>query len=78
MDAPQDNERDKGKGSLNQIARYSELAMVMPGGAIAGWFIGYLLDRHFGTHWMYLAGAAVGIIGGFVHIIRVALSDSRQ
>ena len=50
----------------------------MPGGAIAGWFIGSLLDHLFSTHWIYLAGAGVGIIGGFVRIIRVAVSSSRE
>ena len=79
---PEHDPPEKGKsaseGSLSQLARYSDLALVMPGGAIAGWFIGSLLDHLFSTHWIYLAGAGVGIIGGFVRIIRVAVSSSRE
>ena len=64
--------------TLNQLARYSDLALVMPGGAIAGWFIGAMLDHAFSTHWIYLVGAIIGIVGAFVHIVRVALSGPRE
>jgi F0F1-type ATP synthase assembly protein I len=73
-----ENGRRGSEGSLSQLARYSDLALVMPGGAIAGWFIGAGLDHLFSTHWIYLAGAGVGIIGGFVRIVRVAVSSSRE
>ena len=79
---PESDQQDKGKSgsgnSLSQLARYSDLALVMPGGAIAGWFIGHLLDRQFSTHWIYLAGAGLGIVGGFVRIARVAVSSPRE
>lgn len=59
-----------------QLAKYSELAFVLPAGAIGGWLLGALLDKQFGTHWIYLLGLVLGFIGGFVRIIRVAMGKA--
>lgn len=75
---PQEKDKSGTTGAWSQVARYSDLALVMPAGAIAGWFVGGLLDRLFSTHWIYLAGVGLGIVGGFVRIIRVAVSSSRE
>ncbi len=65
------------KSGLNQFAKYSELALVLPAGTVGGWLIGAWLDHRFHTHWIYLVGIVLGFIGGFVHIFRVAFKDSK-
>jgi F0F1-type ATP synthase assembly protein I len=70
-------ERRESKSGLDQFAKYSELALVLPGGCFGGWIVGAFLDSRFHTHWIYLLGLVLGFVGGFVHIIRVALRDSK-
>jgi F0F1-type ATP synthase assembly protein I len=65
------------KSGLDQIAKYSELAMLMPAGCAGGWLVGAYLDSKFGTHWMFLAGLALGFVGGFAQVIRIALKSSK-
>jgi F0F1-type ATP synthase assembly protein I len=54
------------------------LAFVFPAATVAGWFVGEALDRWLHTTWLYLAGLILGIVAGFVELIRAALSaDSK-
>ncbi len=59
----------------SQVSRYSELAFILPSGALAGWLIGYLLDKLFHTHFLYLVFLGLGFIGGFVQLIRTVLKE---
>ena len=62
-----------------QIARYSQLAMVLPAATLVGWLIGVGLDRWLHTKWLYLVGLIVGIAAGFIELIRtVTSSESEQ
>ncbi len=70
----QDDNPDKKNGWV-QLARYSQLAFVFPAATVAGWLIGAALDRWLHTTWLYLAGLILGIVAGFVELIRAALSD---
>ncbi len=77
---PEKSEREPSpatKTGMDQIAKYSELAMLMPAGCFGGWIIGAYLDGKFHTHWMFLAGLALGFIGGFAQVIRIALKNSK-
>jgi F0F1-type ATP synthase assembly protein I len=65
------------KTGMDQIAKYSELAMLMPAGCAGGWIIGSYLDGKFHTHWMFLAGLALGFVGGFAQVIRIAMKNSK-
>ncbi len=56
------------------MAKYSQLAFVFPAATVAGWLIGVALDRWLHTTWLYIAGLIVGIIAGFVELIRAAMS----
>jgi F0F1-type ATP synthase assembly protein I len=51
--------------------------MLMPAGCAGGWILGSYLDSKFHTHWMFLAGLALGFIGGFVQVIRIAMKSSK-
>jgi F0F1-type ATP synthase assembly protein I len=56
------------------MAKYSQLAFVFPAATIAGWLLGVALDRWLHTTWLYIVGLIVGIIVGFVELIRAAMS----
>jgi len=65
----------KNKNSLVQLARYSQLAFVLPAATFVGWLVGAALDRWLHTGWLYLAGLIVGIVAGFVELIRTVTSS---
>jgi len=60
------------------MAKYSQLAFVFPAATVAGWLVGVALDRWLHTTWLYIAGLIVGIIAGFVELIRAALSSDSK
>jgi F0F1-type ATP synthase assembly protein I len=75
---PLKDENSEKKSAWIQLAKYSQLAFVFPAATVAGWLIGVALDHWLHTTWLYLAGLILGIIAGFVELIRAALSaDSR-
>jgi len=50
--------------------------MVFPAATIIGWLIGAALDRWLHTHWLYLVGLILGIVAGFVELIRTVMKNS--
>ena len=61
-----------------QVARYSQLAFVLPAATFVGWLIGAALDRWLHTGWLYLFGLIVGIVAGFVELIRTVTSSESK
>ena len=80
MPAPPPEERNQQKRSfMVLVARYSGLALALPASTFVGWVVGTLLDRWLHTSWLYLVGLILGIIAGFVELIRaVTSSESKQ
>jgi len=77
MPAPDDRDAEK-RSFLVLAARYSGLALALPASTFIGWVIGALLDRWLHTTWLYLAGLILGIVAGFVELIRaVTASESK-
>ena len=76
---PENREPEPPKKSvLVQLANYSQLAFIFPAATVVGWLIGVALDHWLHTTWLYLAGLILGIIAGFVELIRlVTSSDSK-
>jgi F0F1-type ATP synthase assembly protein I len=74
------SEEDKSgnRNSWIQIAKYSQLAFVFPAATVAGWLVGAAMDRWLHTTWLYLAGLILGIVAGFVELIRAALSTDSK
>jgi len=58
-----------------QVARYSQLAFVLPAATMVGWLLGAALDRWLHTNWLYLVGLLLGIAAGFIELIRTAMSS---
>jgi F0F1-type ATP synthase assembly protein I len=74
MPSPDSDSPEK-KSALVQLATYSQLAFIFPAATVAGWLLGLALDHWLHTTWLYLAGLIVGIIAGFVELIRTVTSS---
>ncbi|MGC2193407.1 MAG: AtpZ/AtpI family protein [Terriglobales bacterium] len=76
---PEDRETPEQKKSpIVQLANYSQLAFIFPAATVVGWLIGLALDRWLHTTWLYLAGLILGIIAGFVELIRLVMSSESK
>jgi F0F1-type ATP synthase assembly protein I len=60
------------------MARYSQLALILPAATFVGWLIGAALDKWLHTTWLYLLGLILGIVAGFVELIRTVISNSGE
>ena len=58
-----------------QLARYSQLGLVLPAATFVGWLIGVALDKWLHTTWLYLAGLLLGMVAGFVELIRTVMAS---
>jgi len=61
-----------------QMANYAQLAFLFPAATVIGWLIGSALDRWLQTTWIYIVGLILGIIAGFVELIRAAMKESQR
>ena len=59
-----------------QIGDYASLGVMLPAATVTGYFIGLLLDRLFGTSFLYIVFLLIGIAAGFVEFIRVVSRNS--
>ena len=57
---------------------YTSLAFLLPVATFVGYGIGYLLDKAFGTHWLYIPFLLLGIVSGFVQLIRQVMRDTED
>ena len=58
------------------MANYAQLAVIFPAATVVGWLLGLALDRWLHTTWLYIAGLLLGIVAGFVELIRTATKNS--
>jgi len=75
---PPDDDIPGKRSFVQQVARYSQLAFVLPAATVVGWLLGVLLDRWLHTTWLYLAGLILGIVAGFVELIRTVVSSEKN
>lgn len=61
-----------------QVGQYTSLAVMLPAATFVGYLIGYLLDRAFGTNFLYIPFLLLGIAAGFVQLIRQVQRDTRD
>jgi F0F1-type ATP synthase assembly protein I len=60
---------DPKQGPWAQVVRYVSLATLLPLAGLAGYGIGYFLDRAFATHFLGIVFLILGTIGGFIQLI---------
>lgn len=73
---PDPSNPDKKKNPWVQVGRYSQLALMLPAGTVAGWFFGSLLDRWLHTSWLNIVGLLLGTVAGLVELISTVLRDT--
>jgi F0F1-type ATP synthase assembly protein I len=66
------------KSWMAMAGEYTSLALLLPISTFVGYAIGYLLDKAFSTHFLYLVFLVLGTVAGFVQLIRQFLRDSRD
>ena len=66
-------EEEKARSAWVQVARYSHLAFALPAGTVVGWLIGAALDSWLHTTWINILGLVLGILAGFMELVRGAL-----
>jgi F0F1-type ATP synthase assembly protein I len=71
------SDRKEKRNMWLQIARYSQIGFALPAATLIGWFLGALLDRWLHTHWIYIAGLVLGMVTGFVELIRMLLIETK-
>jgi F0F1-type ATP synthase assembly protein I len=71
-----ENEKDQNqKTAWVQMGNYAQLAIVFPAATLIGWLIGSAFDRWLHTSWLYIVGLILGIVAGFVELIRTASAN---
>lgn len=58
------------------IGQYTSLAMLLPISSLVGGGIGYLIDRAFGTHFLWIIFGGLGTAGGIIELVRQLQSDT--
>ena len=76
-DDPTNDSKDNqgAKSALVQMSNYAQLAIVFPAATVIGWLIGAGFDHWLHTTWLYLVGLILGIIAGFVELIRTVTAN---
>ena len=60
-----------------QIARYSQLALVLPACTVVGLVIGWGIGKWLHRDWPLIVGLLFGIAAGFVELVR-SVTSSKQ
>jgi F0F1-type ATP synthase assembly protein I len=69
---------EKRDNVLAMVGKYMSLAFVLPSTTFAGYVIGYLLDKLFGTTYLRIVFLFIGMAGGFVELYRSLLKESKE
>lgn len=75
VDSSNGRKNDSGWG---QMARYTQLAMIFPAATLVGWLLGVGLDHWLHTTWLYIVGLLLGIVAGFVELVRTVVKDNKN
>ncbi len=71
-------DRRQPKNVYAQVGKYTGLAFILPVSTLVGWAIGYFLDKLFHTHFLYLVFLILGVIAGFMELLRELEADTQQ
>jgi F0F1-type ATP synthase assembly protein I len=66
------------KSLMVQVGQYTSLAFLLPTSTFVGYAAGYLLDKAFGTRFLYIVFLILGTVAGFVKLIQRLLRDTKQ
>jgi F0F1-type ATP synthase assembly protein I len=80
MSKARDSKNNKPERNENvwvQVARYSQLALLLPSCTVMGWLVGTGLDRWLHQSWISIAGLLLGTGAGLFELIRTVLKDNK-
>ena len=60
------------------VGEYTSLAFLLPACIVVGYAAGWLLDREFGTGFLYIVGLLIGIAAGLTQLIRQLMRDTKD
>jgi ATP synthase protein I len=66
---------DSSKSNWVQVSNYAQLAFIFPVATVVGWLIGVALDKWLHTTWLYILGLLLGILAGFLELIKTAAKN---
>ncbi len=69
---------DQKQSTLSAGMKYAHVGLILPVSVIGGWFLGSLVDRHFGTKWIQLLGMGLGVVAGFTDLIRTTMQMNKE
>jgi len=72
-----DDDPSKKQSFWAQAGNISQLAFVLPAATVVGWLVGAGFDRWLHTSWLWMAGLFLGIVAGFVDLIRTVVANSK-
>lgn len=76
--APSETQLRKPDHFLASAARYIGVATALPGAIVAGYAIGYGLDVWLHTTYLKIVFLVLGIVSGFLELIRQLLRDMKS
>jgi F0F1-type ATP synthase assembly protein I len=74
---PEEPNPERKKNPWVQVGRYSELALMLPAGTVAGWLIGSALDHWVHATWISVVGLLLGTAAGLIQLIRTVSRDTQ-
>ena len=69
---------DEDETIWSQVGRYSSLGFILPLSTLAGWVIGWLLDKLFHTHFLFIVFLILGMVAGFIELIKKLNTETRR
>jgi len=75
---PNSGDRQQKRSFWIQAGRLSQIAVVLPAATVLGWLLGSALDRWLHTDWLQIVGLILGIVAGFVDLIRSATASMKS
>ena len=72
------SDSDKPNKATISAARYISIATMLPACTFVGYAIGYGLDRWLGTHYLNIVFLILGIVAGFMQLVRQLMTDIHE
>jgi hypothetical protein len=73
-----EKQKDTATTSMASVARYLGLAFLIPIAAGGGWAVGSYLDKTLKTSYWAITCLLLGIVGGFIQLLRELLRDANK
>jgi F0F1-type ATP synthase assembly protein I len=71
-------ERHTVLGGFMKADSMVEIALALPLSTIIGWLLGDFIGRHLHATWPAIVGLILGVIAGFIQIVRLANKANRN